>query len=122
MERYANNVHELIFAAARLKFTGAPPEGGELKRFRILPPFASKAITVPGEFKVPLYYKGKDGPVIGPVGERVNTWLRVGTWVAFAAFWLVLAWRMRDFRDFLVASLLTLLGVYWLVATWIWPW
>ena len=57
-----------------------------------------------------------------PTVRTANAWVRGGTWLLFAAFGLLAAWRTTDFQQFLVWSAAALLASYYLIITEIWPW
>ena len=63
-----------------------------------------------------------EGPAEDPIRQQANAIIRAVTWGAFAAFWLLAAWRAATVRAFLIWSTAVLLALYWLVAAWFWPW
>jgi hypothetical protein len=62
------------------------------------------------------------GSAAGPVVQRANAWLRGVSWALFGAFWLVAAWRATTLREFLIWSTVVMLALYWIAASWFWPW
>jgi hypothetical protein len=62
------------------------------------------------------------GAATSPIVQRANTLVRVGGWALFGAFWLLAAWRASSFRRFLVWSAAVVLVLYWVAASWFWPW
>jgi hypothetical protein len=62
------------------------------------------------------------GPMSSPTALQANAWLRLLTWIAFGAFWLLAAWRATHLRGFVVWSAAVMLATYWLVITEAWPW
>ncbi|MFM2293718.1 MAG: hypothetical protein RLZZ350_131 [Verrucomicrobiota bacterium] len=57
-----------------------------------------------------------------PTVRTANNIVRVMTWILFAAFGLLCAWRTDSFEEFLVWSVAALLASYFLILTEIWPW
>ena len=61
-------------------------------------------------------------PMRRPAVIRANAILRIVTWLGFAAFGLLAAWRTVNFTQFLVWSAASLLASYYFIITEIWPW
>ena len=61
-------------------------------------------------------------PMERPAVQNANRLLRAVTWLGFAAFGLLAAWRTVNLTQFLVWSAASLLASYYLIITEIWPW
>lgn len=61
-------------------------------------------------------------PMDRPNVKKANAILRAVTWLGFAAFGLLAAWRTVNFTQFLVWSAASLLASYYFIITEIWPW
>ncbi len=61
-------------------------------------------------------------PMGRPNVKKANAILRAITWLGFAAFGLLAAWRTVNFTQFLVWSAASLLASYYFILTEIWPW
>ena len=57
-----------------------------------------------------------------PTVRAANHWIRGVTWVGFALFGLLAAWRTTDFQQFLIWSGASLVASYYFIITEIWPW
>ncbi len=54
--------------------------------------------------------------------HTANTWIRAVTWLLFASFGLLAAFRTTNLRQFLVWSAASLIACYFLIITEFWPW
>lgn len=61
-------------------------------------------------------------PMDRPAVQKANRLLRAVTWLGFAAFGLLAAWRTVNLTQFLVWSAASLLASYYFIITEIWPW
>jgi len=57
-----------------------------------------------------------------PTAITANAWIRVVTWLGFALFGLLAAWRTTAISEFVVWSAAALLASYYFIITEIWPW
>jgi hypothetical protein len=70
----------------------------------------------------PLLGRLELNPATGPIAQRANDLIRLGTWLLFGAIYLLAAWQAADRQRFLVWAAVVFLAAYWLIATEIWPW
>jgi hypothetical protein len=62
------------------------------------------------------------GPAASAATAQANAVVRLAGAAGFVALWLIAAWRAARLRAFVVWSVALLVGFYFLVATWFWPW
>jgi hypothetical protein len=70
----------------------------------------------------PVALRFEQSPMEWPTVKNANRLIRAVTWLGFAAFGLLAAWRTTNFTQFLVWSAASLLASYYFIITEIWPW